>query len=290
MPNSSNPANALGGGLLAFFGLFFLATPIAVLLGDGDLGATRPYYIAAAAGGAAMLIGGVQMIVAQRRSLRRETHHENAMRAAAGLPPAAPRPPADAARLAAVAAQPAGAPAAALPSGEPVLAHWTFAPGEWKAYMAAEWKRRVLEGVFLGGLMALIAWTIFRNEPEIPVLKLALGAGVVFFLVPVVRAAAVRHTDPSRPAEAVITPTAVLLNGRHHVLEDGRIRFVGVRRTELGSAPVLEFTVKSPTRRGEVNEQLRVPIPAGRESEANAVVDAFARGWSADTPWLQEQA
>ena len=179
--------------------------------------------------------------------------------------------------------------ASVLPSGEPVLAHWTYGAGEWKTYMAAEWKRRLWEGAFLGGLMMVIAWTVFRNQPGVNVLWVALGAGLFFFLVPLVRAAVARQTDPSRPAEAIITPTAVLLNGRYHVLDDERIRFGGVRCTELGKAPVLEFTLRWRTRGGMAGEHLRVPIPAGREAEAAEVVRAFERGWSADTPWLQEQ-
>lgn len=288
MSNSSNPVNALMGGLVAFFGLFFLATPVAVLLGDSDLGPTRPFYIVAGIGGALMLIGGVQMMGKQRSSLRRETQHRESIRATVGPPPIPAGTPSPAGTPAA-ATTAAAAQRTALPTGEPVLAHWTFAAGEWKRYMAAEWKRRLLEGAFLGGLMALIAWTIFRNEPEMPVWKLAIGAGVVFFLVPVVRALSVRHTDPSAPAEAIITPRAVLLNGKYHVLEDGRIRFGAVQVTELGGVPVLEFTIQWQARGRPIREHLRIPIPPGREAEAQAVVKTFNAGWSADTPWLTGQ-
>jgi hypothetical protein len=308
MPNSSHPANAVAGGFLAFFGLAFLATGAGVLLGDSDLGPTRPFYFVAAIVGASLLLGGVRMMVAQRRSQHDETRHRASMRAAVGPPPLPHepavfvRPPAaatgaDAAPSAAVPAPPAAfriptpKPAhAALPSGEPVLAHWTYAAGEWKTYMAAEWKRRLWEGVFLGPAMAGIAWTILRKQPEMNVPLMALAVGVFFFLVPLLRAMAARQTDPSGPAEAIITPTAVLLNGRYHVLEDGRIRFGGVQLTELGKAQVLEFTVTWPTRGGMSSEHLRVPVPAGRRAEAEAIVGTFARGWSADTPWLDGQA
>jgi hypothetical protein len=311
MPNSSHPANAVAGGFLAFFGLAFLATGVSVLLGDSDLGATRPFYVVGAIVGAALLLGGVRMMLAQRRSQRDESRHRASMRASVGppMPPEEPalevRPPATAA--AAHMAVPAPsidaaapptawrAPApmgahAALPSGEPVLAHWTSAADEWKTYMAAEWTRRLWEGAFLGPLMAGIAWTILRNEPEMNVPLAALGVGVFFFLVPLLRALAARQTDPSGPAEAIITPTAVLLNGRYHVLEDGRIRFGGVQLTELGKAQVLEFTVKWRTRGGMSGEHLRIPVPVGRRAEAEAIVETFAHGWSSDTPWLTEPA
>ena len=289
MPNSSHPANAVAGGFLAFFGLAFLATGVSVLLGDADLGPTRPFYFAAAIAGALLLYGGVRMMVAQRRSQRAESQHRASMRAAVGPPPP-PEAPAAHVRtgIVADAAPSAAAPAspATLPSGEPVLAHWTYAAGEWKTYMAAEWKRRLWEGAFLGPAMAGIAWTILRNQPEMNVPMVALGVGVFFFLVPLLRAMAARKTDPSGPAEAIITPTAVLLDGEYHVLEDGRTRFGGVQLTELGKVQVLEFTVKRPSRGGMASEHLRIPVPAGRRAEAEAIVQTFARGWSADTPWL----
>lgn len=296
MPNSSNPLNVLAGGLVAFFGVFVMATGAAVLLGDSDLGPTRPFYYLAAFSGAAMVIGGVQMIVSQRRAMRAETKHREAIRDAIGPAPSfpdepppssiAPSPaapvriamPAAPAQTAAESVAPAASAPGILPSGEPVLARWTYADDEWRKYTAAEWKRQVLVALFVGVGLTVVGWTVFRGEVE----ELGFGFLIWYALLitgGLIAVAAVAHrANRSAPGEAIITPTAVMLNGKYHVLSDGRLSFGGVRLTELGTVPVLEFTVSAPTRGGRVPEQVRVPVPRGREAEACQIVAVFERG------------
>lgn len=316
MANSSNPLNVLAGGIVALFGVGVMATAAAVLLGDSDLGPTRPFYLVAAFFGAAMALGGVQMIVAQRRALRAETEHRGAIRNAVGPAPSfadepppssiAPSPAAPAragisaapAQMAAESVAPAAPPALArtaqpaapappvapgvLPTGEPVLARWTYEDGEWRTYAEAELKRQVLVALFVGVGLSVAGWTIFRGEVE------ELGFGFVARYALLITGALIAvavvayRANRSAPGEAILTPTAVMLNGKYHVLADGRLQFGGVRLTELGTVPVLEFTVSAAARRGRTGSQVRVPVPRGRDAEAREIVAAFERGWAVE--------
>ena len=83
-------------------------------------------------------------------------------------------------------------------------------------------------------------------------------------------------SNVSGPGEAIITPSAVLINGRYHVLSNETYRLEGVRFDEAAHPPQLDFTVAWSTRSGPASDHLRIPVPAGRAEEAREVVAAFA--------------
>jgi hypothetical protein len=75
--------------------------------------------------------------------------------------------------------------------------------------------------------------------------------------------------------EAIISPGAVVLNGRYHVLENDEYHLRGVRYLDAGATPLLEFTVEWSTRGGPATEEIRVPVPPGREDEARELARSF---------------
>ena len=83
------------------------------------------------------------------------------------------------------------------------------------------------------------------------------------------------QANVSGPGEAIITPSAILLNGRYHVLRNDTYRFHGVRFDEAATPPQLEFTIGWSTRSGPTRDNIRIPVPAGRQEEARKVVAAF---------------
>ncbi|HYR07973.1 MAG TPA: hypothetical protein VEQ60_09400 [Longimicrobium sp.] len=198
--------------------------------------------------------------------------------------PATPAAPTVAADAPAPAAP--GSPAAVgertLPSGEPILAHWTYPAEEWRAYTEGEWRYRLWEAVGLALLIGLVGGLIATWRTGESSYGSALLFGGFLGLLRLGMASSQRIANTAGPGYAIISPTAVLLNGTHHPLVSERRHFGGVRYASLDRPPVLEFTVKWKTRNGWMNEQIRVPIPAGREDEANAVVAAFERGWAVE--------
>ncbi len=260
MQNSSNPLNAVSAALVLSM------APIILLLGIvgsvAETGQMRVVFLVMTAGGLAMLIGGIQMLVKWRRAVVHETAHQQAIRATVG-----PRP-------ATLASQPARR---TLPSGEPVLAHWVYQPGEWSSYAGGEVNRRTGEWIGVGVAVLIVGlvsstgggqegWTMLASAVFVAVVIVAGGLLMT------------RHahrSNVSGPGEAIITPSAILINGRYHVLSNDTYRLEGVRFDEAAHPPQLDFTVAWSTRSGPARDHLRVPVPAGREAEARQVAAGF---------------
>jgi hypothetical protein len=323
LPNSTNPVDLISGMFITVMGLWmFYLGVTAVLAPASDLGHLAPWRPAlalVAVGGAAVMASGLRGVIRWLRAdrLPRQPRHQDLMRAAAGLPPesrqppplrgsAPPRPAAPiavanapgltepiAAANAPAPAEPASPPATSartLPSGEPILAHWTYPAEEWKAYAEGEWRYRLWEAAGLALLIGLVGGLLATWRTGESSYASALVFGAFLGALRLAVAGSQRHANAAGPGYAIISPTAVLLNGTHHALVSERRHFGGVRYASLDRPPVLEFTVKWKTRNGWMNEQIRVPIPTGREDEANAVVAAFERGWAAELPPEQGQA
>jgi len=260
MVNSSHPMNAVSAALV------LCMSPILLLLGVvgsfAETGQMRMVFMVMAASGLAMLIGGIQMLVKWRRAVVEETEHQNAIRATVG-----PRP-------AALAQEPAPA---ALTSGEPVLAHWVYEPGEWNAYTHGEVKRRMGEWITVAVIVMLVGLVSGRGGGDEGRAMLAAATMVAVMLLAggMLMAKGDHQANVSGPGEAIITPSAILLNGRYHVLKNDTYRFKGVRFDEAAKPPQLEFTIGWGTRSGPAGDNIRIPVPAGREEEARKVVAAL---------------
>jgi hypothetical protein len=269
--NSSHPINALGAGLV------LLMSPIPLFLGAvgafAETGEMRLVFIGLFVCGVVLLFSGIRMIRQFLRAEKTEAAHQKAMREAAGPPPAAPGMP----------VQEPGP--RKMPSGEPVLAHWTYEAGEWSAYTQGESKRKTTEAIVLGVAVFVVAWLIGGKGEEGEAMRTA-GAMVGIMLVAggLLMARSGNQANRSGPGEAIISPSAILLNGEYHVLRNETYRFEGVSYDAHSQPPVLEFKVAWSTRHGPSGERVRIPVPAGREDEAREVVAAFERGWAVELP------
>jgi hypothetical protein len=281
MPNSSNPFN-----LVISIVLMIMAVPIAIIgvVGMFSGGEIAWVFAMLAAGAGLMLGSGVSTVMKWRRAVARESAHALAMRSAA-LPGFEPPPrtrlvvgvPFDAGLDASADVVPADA-RPSLPQAE-VLAHWTYDVDEWGVYATNEMRYRTREALWLGvGIVVL--GTLFLWFVEGDALS-GLGiSGAVAAIVVAGKWLVARSTRAANlrvpTAEAVISPDAVLLNGKYHTLRDDTFRFGGVKLVESERPCVLEFTVKWTTSKGATNDaQIRVPVPVGREDEARAVVERF---------------
>jgi hypothetical protein len=269
--NSSHPINALGAGLV------LLMSPIPLFLGAvgafAETGQMRLLFIVLFVCGVVLLFSGIRMIRQFLRAEQTEAAHQKAMREAAGPPPAAPGMP----------VQNPGP--RKMPSGEPVLAHWTYEAGEWSAYTQGESKRKTTEAIVLGVAVFVVAWLIGGKGEEGETMR-AAGAMVGIMLVAggLLMARSGNQANRAGPGEAIISPSAILLNGEYHVLRNETYRFEGVSYDTHSRPPVLEFKVAWSTRHGPSSERVRIPVPAGREEEAREVVAAFERGWAVELP------
>jgi hypothetical protein len=164
-----------------------------------------------------------------------------------------------------------------LPSGEPVLAHWVYEPGEWGAYTAVEVKRRTREWVGVAVTIFLVGLVSGSGGGDEGRAMIAAGAMVAVMILAggMLMAKGDHQANVSGPGEAIITPSAILLNGRYHVLRNDTYSFHGARFDDAAHPPQLEFTIGWSTRSGPTRDNIRIPVPAGREEEAREVVAAF---------------
>ncbi|HEX8320962.1 hypothetical protein [Longimicrobium sp.] len=270
--NSSSPLNAVAA-LLVLWGAV-ITLPLGVVGSLSDTGPMRMVFVAMAAGGAGMLYGGVKMWKQWRRAVLVEREHQRDMRDAVGAPPMEHGSPI-----------PSG-PGVALQSGELVLARWTYTADEWREYTQAEWKRRRLEAIVVGTLLLLVGYCSGRGGGDEGNAMMA-AAGLVGVAVAgglLGRAYLARKANESAPGEAVITGSAILLNGKYHVLSNDTYSFQGVRYDTEAKPPLLEFSISWSTRKGHSGEKIRVPVPAGRDAEAREVVAALGGRVDASSP------
>jgi len=270
--NSSSPLNAVAA-LLVLWGAV-ITLPLGIVGSLSDTGPMRMVFVAMAAGGAGMLYGGVKMWRQWRLAVLLEGEHQAAMRDAVGAPPmehGSPIPP---------------GPAVALQSGELVLARWTYTADEWREYTRAEWKRRRLEAVVVGALLLLVGYCSGRGggDEGNAMMAAAFMVGVAVAGGLLGRAYLARKANEAAPGEAVITGSAILLNGKYHVLSNETYSFQGVRYDTEAKPPLLEFSISWGTRQGQTGEKIRVPVPAGREAEAREVVAALGGRVDAPSP------
>jgi hypothetical protein len=291
MPKSSNPLNLAVSALLVM-----MAVPITIVGVVGLFTAGEIWWVFGlmAASGGMMAASAVQNVFKWKKAVAEEEATTRAMLEATQPPAIAPtvddrphlRPAVDdhphpsiPGSIAAPAPAFVSAPAAEagrLPG--PVLAHWRYDPAEWSAYTEREAAYRTREAIWVGVGMAALGTVILGWSEGDWGMGFAVSASIAA-LVAALRwgmARSARASNLSVPGgEVIIAPNAILLNGRYEVLQDHNFRFGGVRYLETERPPILEFTVTWATRGGRTNEQYRVPVPAGREDEARALVDTF---------------
>jgi hypothetical protein len=277
MINSSHPLNAVSAALV------LCMSPILLLLGIvgslAETGEMRIVFMVMAGAGLTLLVSGIHMLVKWRRAVVAETEHQNAIRAAVGSRPAAFAPqamPATPTLLGGVVPIPVPP---TLPSGERVLAHWTYAPGEWVSYTRAEVKRRMGEWITVAVIVMVVGLVSSSGggEEGRTMLFAATMVAVMILVGGMVMAKGDHQANVSGPGEAIITPSAIVLNGRYHVLRNETYDFQGVRFDEAATPPQLEFTIGWSTRSGPTRDNIRIPVPKGREEEAREVVALFSR-------------
>lgn len=257
--NSSHPLNLVAALLV------LALAPVVLLLGVAgvvsDSGPVRPWLALLAACGAAMLYAGVQMLLRWRRGVAREASHQIAIRSVIDRLPA--RGDASGSHRTTAA-------------GEPVLAHWTYSADEWSAHSGTEWRRQRVRGVAMGAGILLLGLVVGRGESRGEAVAASAVMAVLVVGGHLLLARSAHRSGGAGGREAIIMPTAVLLNGHYHSLAGDTYHLREVRYDTDAHPPALEFTIGWQTRGGPTEHRLRVPVPLDREGEARDVVARLA--------------
>lgn len=163
--------------------------------------------------------------------------------------------------------------------GGQYLAHWTYAPEEWRTFSAAERERSrkrarwmPLWGALLGAFIGLLLLVELGAGGLVgfTLLFAAAGWGLGRFLLTSTETTyAEAHT-----AEAYVGQEAAVLNGKYIHWTGFGIRLIGLQLVP-GTPSVLEFTVRAEGGRSSNEYKHRVPVPSGREGEAEGVISSL---------------
>ena len=262
MPSASRQVTGCLAVMVMVLGLPAAWVGALVALHDPE---ARPVGVMMLLAGLAMMSSPLRDIRRHRRDMRRERQHRADILAGVGRPPAvtAARGPGPAAPRART---------GVLPSGERVLAHWTYEGEQWSAYAQRETGGGCMGAV--GVTVAVYLLSLYLAPEGSPALAVALVAGAAFVVIHLLANRRAYPQGESGPAEAIITPTALLLSGRYEVLSGGQFHLLGVRYAPHDA--MLYFTVGG-RGTGPSPEELRVPVPPGCEAEAKKVEDTFRR-------------
>jgi hypothetical protein len=167
-------------------------------------------------------------------------------------------------------------------NAENLLAHWKYAPEEWRRYTEAE---RIEEGAAKRGVFMMISiiavivgvgfWLVVRDSAMIILVTIA---GIVALVG--ITAWATTEVNYRRNrrflGEAYITRDGVYLNRQIHIWKGIGTKLESASWEEKGRPqPVLYFRYSSVSRTGRDYHDARVPVPKGKEESAKKVLDAI---------------
>jgi hypothetical protein len=169
-------------------------------------------------------------------------------------------------------------------TGGDAWARWHTTPAERRRFAAEEralarrTAGRYLAYTVLGSVALATLACVFGGGAQGALLGLAvagvvgIGATTLTYYLDFARPS----TGPAGSDDVSIGPPGVYQLGRFRPFAGPGRRLVGAELVP-GIPPVLRFTVAERVRYGTVHSEVRVPVPAGRETEAAALVDRFRR-------------
>lgn len=250
----------------------FVAGAGAVLYGFSTLAYDLPLAstLLPFAAGTALVAASVTLALATERQMRRDEVEQKALGVAPLPTPMRKRP------------RPARATAVAP---DRVLAQWTLAPGEWRAFHeqeAARKRRGAVEQMLVGAAFgAAVPW-IFAGHWQYS----AIGAVLIALVAAawtLASAARLRKRGPQAGGGVVVRRNTVEIDGVTALLRDDTWVLSAVSLREDLPLPVLELSVKKTTHQRNGNRRMdervvRVPVPRDRVAQAGSVAEQLRRG------------
>jgi hypothetical protein len=165
-----------------------------------------------------------------------------------------------------------------FPDKNTLLAHWTYPDNEWTVFTKKEFSFRIREalGVWLV-LVVIGTWLMsgYRDMGYLAAFITCLSVGGLITFIRFIIAKNAREANSSKPGEVIISAKSILINGTYHTLNNELKTLSKLELLKDETPQLLEFTVIWNTRKGQTNEQVRVPVPSDKLSEAAKLVEIF---------------
>jgi MFS family permease len=164
-----------------------------------------------------------------------------------------------------------------------LLAHWTYTPDEWNNYAEKEYvtERKVKWGLFyvIAGLalfFGVLFLVIDRESGKWVFVAMLALIGIIAFTAWFTAWYNYRQ-NKKYLGETYITRDAVYMNRQLHIWHGLGARLESVNLDKKRGQQILELTYSMPTRTGLQYYTVRVPVPRGKEREADRVLEKLGR-------------
>lgn len=164
-------------------------------------------------------------------------------------------------------------------AGEGLLAHWTYSPEEWRLYTEKEaqieksMKKRLFFTISAFAIIIGIIFWVIDHESGIWVLAVMLGLiAIIGFVAWFTTWYDHRQNLKCRQGEVYISNDGIYLNKQLHLWNQLGARLGSVVYVDE-TPPSIVFVYYSPTRTGEEEREVRVPVPHGQETKAMEVLE-----------------
>jgi hypothetical protein len=162
----------------------------------------------------------------------------------------------------------------AIMKGKDVLAHWQYAPDEWKDYTAKEFtrdkkdKRSLFLIVFFWSALFAISFPILDHKNGWYV-TIVMGILIIIIgITAIISIISAHRSNKKSNGDVYITKHGILFSGK--VLSWSMIssKLLDVRLDEVEEPPLLVFEIQS----GKSSYTLRIPVPQGKKDEAKKII------------------
>lgn len=168
--------------------------------------------------------------------------------------------------------------AEALRSGEGLLARWTFGPGEWQQFTAAEYGRGLRKSLinaligFGAGGVGVAGGMDFTADGILYGLLAGAGLGAFLGAVSYADAKVTYRTNSAVVGEVYVGATSAFVGGTIHSWKGATLEGVNF----LAGTPCrVQFAYRHGSGDSSAHGSVEIPVPAGKEAEAQALVENF---------------
>ena len=168
-------------------------------------------------------------------------------------------------------------------NGKELVVRWDYSPEEWARYAEAEHGRDRAGTIILFFIISGFAlffgvlFLIFGGRPGLIVFLAMLGLIALIGGVAFLSILLSYRANKARTGEVFIARTGVYLNRALHNWNMFGASLDAVRLIREES-PLVEFVYSYPARHGRQGAEVRVPVPVGKEEEADRIVAYFTQG------------
>lgn len=165
-----------------------------------------------------------------------------------------------------------------FPDKNTLLAHWTYSDEEWKIFTKKEFNISIREALVVWLMLVGIGtWLLsgYREMGHLAAFITCFCTGGLITFIRYIIAYNARKANSSKPGDVIISAKSILINGIYHTLNDEHKTLSKLELLNDENPKILEFTVIWNTRKGQTNEQVRVPVPSDKLTEAIKLVEVF---------------